>query len=152
MKRFVQAPINAKFQRVTLLRKSQVPFKTGFVREVNLEEFLRFRCLSCSWVTYLVKRHSIPITPLSYLNFILFYNSPFNIPLRFRKAGRMWCGGARETHWATCHNKVTVTKTKQSLKAPAFLSSYGMLIGVKINNIAVIFTFTKISYVSEKTV
>ena len=22
----------------------------------------------------------------------------FHIPLRFRKAGRVWCGGARETH------------------------------------------------------
>ena len=26
----------------------------------------------------------------------------FNIPFRFRKAGRVWCSGARETHWATC--------------------------------------------------
>ena len=23
------------------------------------------------------------------------------LSLRFRKAGRVWCGGARETHWAT---------------------------------------------------
>ena len=23
-----------------------------------------------------------------------------NIPLRFIKAGRVWCGGARDTHWA----------------------------------------------------
>ena len=23
------------------------------------------------------------------------------LPSKFRKAGRVWCGGARETHWAT---------------------------------------------------
>ena len=30
-----------------------------------------------------------------------------HIPLRFRKAGRVWCGGARETHGPTCHNGLT---------------------------------------------
>ena len=29
------------------------------------------------------------------------------LPLRFSKAGREFCGGALETHWATCHNGVT---------------------------------------------
>ena len=33
---------------------------------------------------------------------ILIMRNINDIPLRFRKAGRMWCGGARETHWATC--------------------------------------------------
>ena len=47
---------------------------------------------------------------------------PFKIiPLRFRKAGRLWCGGARETHWATCHNRVTPSKTKEFLESPCFL-------------------------------
>ena len=42
------------------------------------------------------------------------------ISLRFRKAGRVWCGGARETHWATCHNEVTPSETKELLKSPCF--------------------------------
>ena len=36
-----------------------------------------------------------------------------NLPSRFWKAGRVWCGDARETHWATCHNEVTPSKTKE---------------------------------------
>ena len=43
------------------------------------------------------------------------------ISLRCRKAGRVWFGGARETHWATCPNGVTVSKRKQSIKSPWFL-------------------------------
>ena len=43
-----------------------------------------------------------------------------NLPLRFRKAGRVLCGGTRETHWATCHNGVTLSKTKEFLKSPCF--------------------------------
>ena len=34
------------------------------------------------------------------------------LPLRFTKARRVMCGGARETHWATCQNGVTSSKTK----------------------------------------
>ena len=45
------------------------------------------------------------------------------LPLRFRKAGKVWCGGARETYWATCHNEVTVSKMKQSLRSPYFSRS-----------------------------
>ena len=29
-----------------------------------------------------------------------------NLPLRFRKAGRLWCGGARETPRATAYNEL----------------------------------------------
>ena len=36
------------------------------------------------------------------------------ITLRFRNAGRVWWGGAREAHWATCDNWVTAGKTKHS--------------------------------------
>ena len=42
------------------------------------------------------------------------------IPLSFKKAGRVLCGGARETHWATCHNRVTPTKTTEFSNLPAF--------------------------------
>ena len=28
-----------------------------------------------------------------------------HLPLRFRTAEKVWCGGARETHWATCHKQ-----------------------------------------------
>ena len=30
----------------------------------------------------------------------------------------MWFGGAREIHWATSHNQVTSSKTKEFLKSP----------------------------------
>ena len=46
-------------------------------------------------------------------------------PLRIRKVGRVWCGGARETHGATCHNGVTPSKTKEFLKFPCFLDLNG---------------------------
>ena len=46
-----------------------------------------------------------------------------HLPLRFRKAGRVWCGGAWETHWATYQNGVTPSKTKKFLKSPCFLRS-----------------------------
>ena len=46
-----------------------------------------------------------------------------NIPLRLRKAGRVWCGGARETHCATCNNRVTPSKTKEFLRSPCFFRS-----------------------------
>ena len=45
------------------------------------------------------------------------------LPLRFRKARRVWCGGARETHWAPCHDGVTSNKTKEFLKYPYFFRS-----------------------------
>ena len=45
------------------------------------------------------------------------------LPLGFRKAGMVWCGGARETHWATCNNEVTPRKTKEFLKSPCFFIS-----------------------------
>ena len=32
----------------------------------------------------------------------------------------VWCGGALETHWATCLNKVTPRKTKEFLKFSCF--------------------------------
>ena len=47
----------------------------------------------------------------------------FYLPWGFRKAGMVWCGGARETHWATCHNGVTPSKTKEFLKSPRFFRS-----------------------------
>ena len=50
----------------------------------------------------------------------LYATQPFKVPLRFRKAERVWCGGARGTHWATCHNRMTPSKTKEFLESPAF--------------------------------
>ena len=46
-----------------------------------------------------------------------------DIPLRFRKAGRGWCGGALETHGAACHHGVILSKTKEFLKSPCFSRS-----------------------------
>ena len=45
------------------------------------------------------------------------------VPLRFRKAGRLWRGGARETHLEKCHNGVTPCKTKEFLKSSRFFRS-----------------------------
>ena len=45
------------------------------------------------------------------------------VPLRFRKVEKVWCGGARETLWATCPNRVTPSKTKEFLKSSRFLRS-----------------------------
>ena len=44
------------------------------------------------------------------------------LPLRFRKVGRLWCGGARETYWATCHEGMTHSETKGFLKSSFFKS------------------------------
>ena len=43
--------------------------------------------------------------------------------VRLRKVGRVWCGVARKTHLATCHNGVTPSKTKEFLKSPCFFRS-----------------------------
>ena len=43
--------------------------------------------------------------------------------LKFRKAGTVRYGVARETHWATCHNGETPSKTKEFLKPPCFFRS-----------------------------
>ena len=45
------------------------------------------------------------------------------IPLRYRKAARVWCDGARETHTATCHNRMTPCYPKELLKFPRFIRS-----------------------------
>ena len=52
----------------------------------------------------------------------------WKIALRFRRAGRVWCGGARGTHWATCHNGVTVSKTKQSNRSSYFSAALWYMI------------------------
>ena len=54
------------------------------------------------------------------------------LPLRFKKAGRVWCCGARETHWATCHNGVTPIHTKDVPKSPRFFRSSWYLIMIFI--------------------
>ena len=46
-----------------------------------------------------------------------------SLPLRFRKAERVWCGGAPEPHWSTRYNGVTPRKTKEFLKSPCFFRS-----------------------------
>ena len=48
------------------------------------------------------------------------------LPLRFRKGGRMSCGGARAAHGATCYNEGTPSKPKKFLKSPHFLDPNGI--------------------------
>ena len=66
------------------------------------------------------------------LNESWFLSLPLILPLRFRKTGIVMCDGARETHWATCHNLAVVTPSwkKEFLKSPCFLD----LMVVKVNN------------------
>ena len=47
----------------------------------------------------------------------------FNVTTRFRKAEMVWCGGARETHCAACHNGVSPCKTNEIFKSPRFFKS-----------------------------
>ena len=56
--------------------------------------------------------------------FDLVLESLVKLPLKFRKAGRVLGGGARETHFATCHNGETPSKTKDFLKSPCFSKSF----------------------------
>ena len=48
------------------------------------------------------------------------------LPLRFKKAGRLWCGGVQGTQGATCHNRVTPSETKEFFKSPCFLDLNGI--------------------------
>ena len=43
------------------------------------------------------------------------------ISLRFTKAGRVWCGGARETHWAHVTIEWLLAKPRSFSNLPAFL-------------------------------
>ena len=54
--------------------------------------------------------------------------------LRFRKAGTVWCGGARQTHKATFYNRVIPMKTKETLKATCF-SRYNIEILAKFKGL-----------------
>ena len=44
------------------------------------------------------------------------------LPLRYRKAGKLWFSGAQETYWDTCHNGVTLWKTKEFPNLPVLRS------------------------------
>ena len=39
---------------------------------------------------------------------------------RLGKIGKVWCGGARATHWATCHYKWLLAKQRSISKSPLF--------------------------------
>ena len=51
-------------------------------------------------------------------------SSPRLHRLRFRKAGRLWCGGAPETHWVTCTMKWLIAKWNSLSDLPDFLGHY----------------------------
>ena len=67
---------------------------------------------------------------------IFFICQRLQVPLRFRKEGRPsgGCGGARETYWVTCHNGMTATKTKQSLRYPCFSRPLWLISGLSIES------------------
>ena len=64
-------------------------------------------------------RHRLT-TPCATLRKRIYLYKSQKLPFRLRKAGRMWCGGARGTHRATCHNEMTPRKSKEFLKSPCF--------------------------------
>ena len=51
----------------------------------------------------MIKR-GLPTQKASEHHIFLVENVRKIIPLKFEKAGWVWCGGARETHSAKCHN------------------------------------------------
>ena len=80
-----------------------------------------------SWSNIMCDNHKVYIQSPNYFRRVFQLSPKLTdlLPLRFRKAGKMWCGGARETHWATSHNEVTPSKTKEFLKPPCFLDICG---------------------------
>ena len=83
-------------------------------------------CLERSVVS-LVQEQSKPLDYENRKPFLTTGNGLFDpfaktnfLPLRFRKAGRVWGGGARETHCATCHDGLSPSKSKEFLKSPCF--------------------------------
>ena len=51
--------------------------------------------------------------------------SYFFVPLIFRKAGRVWCSGAREAHWPRVTMERLLAKPRSFPNLPAFLDLNG---------------------------
>ena len=65
-------------------------------------------------------------------SFLLLRLKLFYVPFRFRKAGKVWSGGARETHWATSHNGVTSSKTEEFFQSLCFLDPNGRTVSFPV--------------------
>ena len=61
---------------------------------------------------------------MSSYKIIAFSNQHECIPSRFRKAGRVWYGSTRETHWATWIMEWLFVKRSSLSDLPAFLDPY----------------------------
>ena len=123
--------------------RTTINFRLKNLRKIVRDGWIRFFLKSlkisespckrvCSFTTSLTTHHILDpywfafydLRGFSYQKFwcnTLYYSDI--IPLRFRKAGRVWFGGARKTHWATRHYRETPSKTKEFLKSSCFLRS-----------------------------
>ena len=113
----LSAPLSANFSE----HRKQCNFKTSMniwiISNFNIpfnDSTLKAEKM-VSLLTKNIKKKFIKYKILSYLKFLLY--------LRFRKAGKLRCGSAREPHWAICHNRMTPRKTKEFLKSPCFFRS-----------------------------
>ena len=110
-----------KIQNENIGRQNTFMRARGKIDSTEVGEFLLPASIAKSRVIKLSRRFmQSVVTPQSFSQLLITPNKGplFYIPLKFSKTGIMWCGGAPETHWVTCHNCVTVRKTKQSLRSP----------------------------------
>ena len=61
-----------------------------------------------------------------FLRQIAIFEPTRNIPLRFRKAGRVWCGGAQNTREPRVTIERTVSKKETTQNVPAFQDISGI--------------------------
>ena len=104
--------------------KNSVIFKTYFIPSSTIST--RLVNQYSSWTSEWSSRK--PTAPCNehYLNIIsLEKRDSFSnySTVKIYKSRKGWSGGARETHWATCHNEVTPSKTQEFLDSSCFLRS-----------------------------
>ena len=107
--------------------KATCPFKTKAFREIQAPKKFRyiwshiFDAEKMKFSLYSTISENQMILFSSFFDQIFSKKFFLNVsPLWFRKAERASFGGARESHWAMYHNRVTPHKTKEFLKSPHF--------------------------------
>ena len=129
LKSNLQLSCNHGYEKTFYVKNGSLSFSL-FFEAWNLNKF-RIRKLSSSNKNFEYIEKKIPLAGAKERCRSLCVNGKTTVaqlPWGFRKAGRGWCGGARETHWATCHNGVTPSKTKELLKSPwVFRSQWSLM-------------------------
>ena len=100
---------------------------------------------SSSEIKFLFNRSSVS-EPL--IAFVYGWSQSQNwLPLRFKKAERVWCGGAPSTHWATCNNGVTPSKSKEFLESPCFFRSEWYMICTRYTELMIFVIVSTVSVI-----